>query len=100
MATSAPAFKPGDRVAWQHEFASQHGAGSIVRAEAVPQLPDDHPDKGKPGTGQFGTIVAQANDAGTWWEVQLDPAKGKAKKKADTRVLTSDELVRVEEPAA
>lgn len=86
-------FKLGDRVTWHHLYAAQFAPETVVRAEAVPQLPEDHPDLGDPGTGQFGTIVAQANEKGTWWEVSLDNAKD-----GETRVLTNDELVRISEP--
>lgn len=87
---SAAAFKAGDRVAWHHAFATQHAAGSIIRAEAVPQgnLSD-------PGTGQLGTIDAAVDDSnGFLWEVTLDGEK-------TSRVLTADELVKVaeEEPS-
>lgn len=82
---TAAAFKAGDRVAWHHSFATQHAAGSIIRAEAVPQgnLSD-------PGTGQFGAIIGPAEDDtnGFLWEVTLDGEK-------TSRVLTADELVKV-----
>jgi len=90
---AAAAFSKGDRVAWHHAFATQHAAGSIVRAEAVPQLPDKHPNAGEPGTGQFGTVVGPGNDVGTWWEIQLDGEKS-------TRVLTEDEIVKIVEASA
>lgn len=84
------AFKKGDRVAWHHSFAAVHAAGSIVRAAAVPTLDKNHPLHGEPGTGQFGTVAAVANEEGTWFEVQLDGEK-------KPRVLTAEELVAVKE---
>lgn len=73
-------FTAGDRVAWSHVVAPEHGAKSIVRASVV--LARD------PST-LLGTIVGPGEVA-TWWEVRLDGSD-------DTRVLTKDELVRVEE---
>lgn len=87
---AAAAFNKGDRVAWHHAFATQHAAGSIVRAEAVPQLPEKHPLRGDPGTGQFGTVIGPGNDEGTYWEIQLDGEK-------KSRILTEDEIVRIQE---
>lgn len=81
-------FAAGDRVAWHHAFATQHAEGSIARADAVPQLPDGHPDEGAAGSGQFGTVQGDANEAGTWISVLLDG-------EAEPRVLTFEEIVKV-----
>lgn len=83
--TIGPAFKKGDRVAWHHTYATQHSPASIVLASAIPTLPGDDP-----GIGQFGTVVGPGNDEGTYWEVLLDSEK-------TSRVLTGDEIVRIEE---
>lgn len=90
MPVNEPAFEKDDRVCWSHSFATQHAEGSIVYAEAVPQLPEDHPEYGGPGSGQFGTIVGPDNDEQTWWQVQLDGED-------EVRVLTEDELVKIRE---
>lgn len=82
-------FKKDDKVVWHHTFATQHASGSIVRESAIPVLDKDHPEFGDPGTGQIGTIVDKANDAGTWWEVKFDDD--------NTKILTNDELVKVAE---
>lgn len=87
------AFKKGDRVAWHHTFAAGHAEGSIVRADAVPTFPKDHPFHGDPGSGQLGTIAGPgdpSDENGFLWAVQLDGEK-------DERVLTADEIVRVKE---
>ena len=75
------AFEKCDRIAWSHAVATEHGSKSVLRAQAV---------TARDGAAQFGTVVGAANDSGTWWEVQLDGA-------SETRVLTRDEIVRVEE---
>lgn len=73
-------FAAGDRVSWSHDntvFASQ----TVLRGA-----------HGAPPPGYnvvpLGTIVAAANEAGSWFEVRLDNGA--------TRVLTADELVKVE----
>jgi hypothetical protein len=73
------AFVEGDRVAWDHAFATVHAAGSIVRADAVPP------------TAKVGTVTGPANDEGTWWNVQFDDGEV---------TLTEDELVKVEDAPA
>lgn len=78
------AFEKGDRVAWSHEEATKHADGSILRASVLGDPGDE------PGSGQRGNIVDAANEEGTWWEVQLDGDD-------ETRILTSDELVRIVE---
>ncbi len=70
------AFQKGDRVAVNHEFGV-HGARSVMRSDAVPA-----------GT-KLGTVKGAANEAGTWFTVELD--------KGGEKVLTQDELVKVEE---
>lgn len=74
-------FDAGDRVAWSHVVATEHGARSVVRAVVV---------FARDPLAQLGTIVGPSGDVPTWWEVKLDGA-------AATRVLTRDELVRIEE---
>jgi hypothetical protein len=76
-------FDKGDRVAWSHVVATEHGQKSVMRAVAV---------LAKDGAAQLGTVIGPANDVGTWWEVHLDGTPDDA-----SRVLTKDELVRVEE---
>lgn len=72
-------FTAGDRVAWSHVVAPEHGSASVVRAAAV---------FARDAAASLGTVVGQG-DLQNWWEVQLDDA--------EKRVLTGDELVRVEE---
>jgi len=67
------AFEKGDKVAIGG-FATAHAAGSIIRADAVPE-----------GTA-LGTVVGAANDEETWFTVKTDDGD---------RVLTEDELVKV-----
>lgn len=71
-------IKSGSRVAWNHAFG-MHAPESVILAESVPA--------GSP----VGTVVGDANDSGSWLEVQIDGEKA-------TRVLTIDELVRISEP--
>lgn len=73
-------FDSGDRVAWDHQYATQHASGSIIRTEAVAAQ--------APGA-QFGTVQGTANDEGTWFTVQLDG-------ESEPRVLTGDEIVKVD----
>jgi hypothetical protein len=68
------AFSPGDRVAWDHQLATQHAAGSIIRIDAA--------------GGEFGVVKEVANEEGTWFLVEFDEGE---------KVLTADELVRVGE---
>jgi hypothetical protein len=72
-------FAKGDRVAWSHSYATEHAAGSIVRAEVV---------EAKAPDAKLGTVKGVANDEGTYFEVLIDGDK-------DTTVLTEDELVKV-----
>ncbi len=74
-------FEAGDRVAWSHVMAWEHGAKSVVRAAAV---------RSRDPEAQFGTVLGPGNDVGTYWTVRLDGVD-------EPRVLTTDELVRVEE---
>lgn len=76
-------FAAGDRVAWSHVVATEHGAKSVIRAAAV---------LARDSVAQLGTVIGPANDVDTWWEVKLDGSEDGV-----TRVLTKDELVRVEE---
>lgn len=73
-------FAVGDRVYWSHNFSTMHGAGSVVTADAAVAFgtPDD----------KFGTIVAVANDEGTYFEVKFEDD-------SENMVLTNDELVKV-----
>lgn len=73
------AFKPGDKVAWHHVFATQHAPGSIIRASAAP---DD---------AEIGEVLDVANDEGTYFTVKFKGGK--------ERVLTADELVKVADDA-
>lgn len=72
-------FAAGDRVAWDHAYATQHGEGSIILAEAAAAQ--------APGV-RFGTVQDVANQEGTWFSVQLDG-------ESELRVLTGDEIVKV-----
>ena len=74
-------FEKGDRVAWSHVVATEHGQKSVARASAV---------LARDSAARLGTIVQQDPNVRTWWEVKLDGVE-------ETRVLTQDELVRVEE---
>ena len=74
-------FDVGDRIAWSHVVAPDHGQKSVIRASAV---------LAKDALAQLGTVIGPANDVDTWWEVTLDGSE-------NSRVLTKDELVRVEE---
>lgn len=90
-------FTIGTRVAWSHQLAPKHAAGSILRAAAV---------RAEDADARFGTItkvdVAPAVAGGETpiaavgrpgvFEVALDGADGEA---ADVRELTADELVAV-----
>lgn len=75
-------FAAGDRVAWDHGYATDHADGSVVRAEAV---------AAKAPQALFGTVQepAPANAEGSYWNVLLDGAQ-------EPKVLTSDELVKVD----
>lgn len=81
MTTAAKpaAFAKGDRVAWSHAYATEHAAGSIVKAEAVSARAPD---------AKFGKVVKATNDESTWFEVALDGEKEHVE-------LTADELVKV-----
>lgn len=83
--TKEAPFAKGDRIAWDHTFATQHAPGSIIRSEAI---------DGQAPEAQLGKVVKVANDEGTYFEVQLDDAK-----KGETVTLTADELVKVADDA-
>ena len=74
-------FAAGDRVAWDHGYATDHADGSVVRAEAV---------AAKAPQALFGTVQdpAPSNPEGTYYHVLLDGAQ-------EPKELTSDELVKV-----
>lgn len=72
------AFEVGDRVAWDHEEATKHADGSIVREDAF---------KANAPAARFGAVLAVANDEGTWFDVKLDDGTD--------ITLTADELVKV-----
>lgn len=74
-------YELGHRVAWSHVVGPEHGARSIIKAQVV---------LARDASARLGTVVAPANDAGTHWEVKLDGDE-------ESRVLTADEIVRVEE---
>lgn len=80
------AFATGDRVLWHHEEATKHAPSSVLRASVVESLGlSAHPDRCH---ATVGTIIEPANAEETWWKVDFD---------GEDRVLTLDELVRVEE---
>lgn len=70
-----------NRVAWSHAVAPDHTSQSVMRAAAV---------LAKDALARLGTVQGPANDVATHWEVLLDGD-------TEPRVLTSDEIVRVEE---
>lgn len=73
------AFNEGDRVAWDHQYATDHAEGSIVREEAV---------RAKAPEARFGTVLGVANEPETYFSVKLDDVE-------EPIVLTVDELVKV-----
>lgn len=73
-------FNAGDKVAWSHKHGAIHAEGSIIRRSAI---------EADGGDVQFGSVMGAANDEQTWFSVALEGG--------ETRVLTSDELVRVAE---
>lgn len=88
-------FQPGDRVAWSHAVATEHGVQSVLRRSYVEgrhAVLDDSP--------RFGTVVASVNAMGTWIEIALDPTDDPSAHGfdgPDQRVLTADELVKISE---
>jgi hypothetical protein len=72
-------FTAGSAVAWSHKVAPMHSGKSVLFASAVKAVDAD---------ATFGTIIGPANEVGTQWEVAFGD---------DSRVLTSDELVLVED---
>jgi len=107
-------FTPGDRVAWSHAIATQHGAGSVLRRSML---------EAQDPCARYGTVTRNDNAGGTWVEVQLDPPPPPKEDipeftddngrvwpcvhvapvdvhglgLPDLMVLTSDELVKIEE---
>ncbi len=73
-------FTVGDRVAWTHALGVLHSGKSVLMAGAVSALDPQ---------ATFGTVTGPGNDMGTWWTVEFEHGT--------ERVLTSDELVKVEE---
>jgi hypothetical protein len=75
-------LSPGTHVLWSHVIAPDHSEKSVlVLTEGL---------VGKDPDCRLGTIVAVANEEGTYFNVELDSGI--------TRVLTNDELVEVEVP--
>lgn len=73
------AFSAGDKVAWSHSVATQHGEGSISLVGAV--LANDPAAK-------IGTVKGVANTEKTYFKVDFGKHGG-------VMTLTADELVKV-----
>jgi hypothetical protein len=88
-------FKAGERVAWTHRLPSIYGKGVVLKKSAVMALDQQT---------ALATVVGLENDKGTLIRIQLDedhePYTGKAHKQLNDQgecVVTSDELIRVED---
>lgn len=76
-------FVEKERIAWSHSVGPIHGSKSVIAAAAVLAIDP---------AAVLGTVLGPANDVPTHWLIHLDGTAD-----GETRVLTSDELVRIEE---
>jgi hypothetical protein len=84
-------FQVGDVVAWSHELVAR-GIESMSRKGIEGQYATTHP--------RFGIVSSLANEKGTELEVTLEPIEIETAHgygEPFVRVLTADELVKVEE---